>query len=36
MEIRSLVALYGPERARHETVGLIAQTTAAFLATFCP
>jgi glycerate kinase len=36
MEIRSLIALYGRDRARHDTVALIARTTAEFLATFCP
>jgi glycerate kinase len=36
MEVRSLVALYGPDRARGETVELIGRTTAEFLATFCP
>jgi glycerate kinase len=36
MEVRSLVALYGQNRARRETVALIGRTTAEFLATFCP
>jgi glycerate kinase len=36
MAVRSLVALYGRERARSETVALIGHTTAEFLATFCP
>jgi glycerate kinase len=36
MEVRSLVALHGRARARHETVDLIGRTTAEFLATFCP
>jgi glycerate kinase len=36
MQIRSLVALYGREWARRETVALIGRTTAEFLAAFCP
>lgn len=36
MEIRSLVALYGGDRARQGTAALITQTTAEFLAAFCP
>jgi glycerate kinase len=36
MELRSLVALYGRDRARGETAALIERTTAEFLATFCP
>jgi glycerate kinase len=36
MEVRSLVALFGRERARAETATLISRTTAEFLATFCP
>jgi glycerate kinase len=36
MEVRSLVALFGRERARAETPALIGRTTAEFLATFCP
>jgi glycerate kinase len=36
MEVRSLVALYGRDRARRETAALIGRTTAEFLTTFCP
>jgi hypothetical protein len=36
MEVRSLVALYGRERARRQTTALIGRTTAEFVATFCP
>jgi glycerate kinase len=36
MEVRSLVTLFGRERARAETAALIGRTTAEFLATFCP
>jgi glycerate kinase len=36
MEVRSLVALFGRERAKSETAALIGWTTAEFLATFCP
>jgi glycerate kinase len=36
MEIRSLVALFGRNRARNETVALIKRTTAGFLTAFCP
>jgi glycerate kinase len=35
MEVRSLVALYGRDRAKAETAALIGRTTAEFLATFC-
>ena len=35
MEVRSLVALFGRDRARNETVSLIRRTTSEFLATFC-
>jgi glycerate kinase len=36
MEVRSLVARYGRDRARTETTALIRRTTAEFLGTFCP
>jgi glycerate 2-kinase len=36
MEVRSLVALFGRDRARAETAALISRTTAEFLAAFCP
>jgi glycerate kinase len=36
MDVRSLVALFGRDRARAETVALIGETAAEFLATFCP
>jgi glycerate kinase len=36
IEVRSLVALYGRERARSQTAALIRRTTSEFLATFCP
>jgi glycerate kinase len=36
MEVRSLVALYGRDRARHQTAALIRRTTAEFLSAFCP
>jgi glycerate kinase len=36
IEVRSLVALYGRDRARHHTAALISRTTSEFLATFCP
>jgi glycerate kinase len=35
MEVRSLVALYGRDRARSQTASLIGRTTSEFLATFC-
>jgi glycerate kinase len=35
MQIRSLVSLYGRDRARRDTVKLIGRTTAEFLAAFC-
>ena len=36
IEVRSLVALYGRDRARGQTAVLIGRTTSEFLATFCP
>ncbi len=36
MEVRSLVALFGRDRARHHTAALISRTTSEFVATFCP
>ncbi len=36
MEVRSLVTLFGRDRARTETAALIGSTTSEFLATFCP
>jgi glycerate kinase len=36
MEVRSLVALFGRERARAETAALVGRTTSEFLTTFCP
>jgi glycerate 2-kinase len=36
MAVRSLVALYGRDRARRDTAALIGSTTAEFLARFCP
>jgi glycerate kinase len=36
MEVRSLAALYGRNRARRDTVALIERTTSVFLAAFCP
>jgi glycerate kinase len=35
-DVRSLVALYGRDRARSQTAALIERTTSEFLATFCP
>jgi glycerate kinase len=36
MEVLSLTRLFGPQRARTETVALIGQVTAEALARFCP
>lgn len=36
MEVRSLVTLFGRDRARNETTALIERTTARFLTAFCP
>jgi glycerate kinase len=36
MAVRSLVAQFGRDRARTETVALIGETTSEFLTTFCP
>ena len=36
IEVRSLVALYGRDRARHHTAALISRATSEFVATFCP
>ncbi|HEY6474438.1 MAG TPA: glycerate kinase [Acidimicrobiales bacterium] len=35
IEVRSLVALYGRDRARSQTAALIGRTTSEFVATFC-
>jgi glycerate 2-kinase len=35
IEVRSLVALYGRDRARSQTAALIGRTTSEFIATFC-